>query len=86
MEKQQRWQIKVQKNGVRKGFTSSTPGRRGKHEAEYNEDVIEQMNSAAEEEKAAAGDAPASAEANFGMMTPSTMTSITTPVAQMNAG
>ena len=36
---------------------------RGKHEADYNEDVIEQMNSAAEEEKAAAGDAPASAEA-----------------------
>ena len=36
---------------------------RGKHEADYNEDVIEQMNSAAEEEKAAAGDAPASSEA-----------------------
>ena len=35
---------------------------RGKHEAEYNEDVIEQMNAAADEEKAAAGDAPASGE------------------------
>ena len=33
---------------------------RGKHTAEYNEDVIEQMNAAADEEKAAAGDAPAS--------------------------
>ena len=36
---------------------------RGKHEADYNEDVIEQMNSAAEEEKAAAGDVPAGGEA-----------------------
>ena len=35
---------------------------RGKHTAEYNEDVIEQMNAAADEEKAAAGDAPASGE------------------------
>ena len=35
---------------------------RGKHTAEYNEDVIEQMNAAAEEEKAAGGDAPASGE------------------------
>ena len=35
---------------------------RGKHEAEYSEDVMEQMNAAAEEEKAAAGDASASGE------------------------
>ncbi len=35
---------------------------RGKHQAEYNEDVIEQMNSATEEEKAPAGDAPTGAE------------------------
>ena len=35
---------------------------RGKHTAEYNEDVIEQMNSATEEEKAPAGDAPAGGE------------------------
>ncbi|MBQ7784561.1 MAG: DNA translocase FtsK [Clostridia bacterium] len=35
---------------------------RGKHEADYNEDVMEQMNSAAEEEKAAAGDAASGAE------------------------
>lgn len=32
------WQIKVQKDGVRKAFTSSTPGRRGKHEAEAKAD------------------------------------------------
>jgi len=35
---------------------------RGKHEVEYSEDVMEQMNAAAEEEKAAAGDASASGE------------------------
>ena len=35
---------------------------RGKHTAEYDEDVLEQMNAAAEEEKAASGDAPASGE------------------------
>lgn len=35
---------------------------RGKHTAEYNEDVIEQMNAAADEEKTAGGDAPASGE------------------------
>ena len=35
---------------------------RGKHEAAYNEDVIEQMNAAADEEKASGGDAPASGE------------------------
>lgn len=32
------WQIKVQKDGERKGFTSSRPGRRGKHEAEAKAD------------------------------------------------
>ena len=35
---------------------------RGKHTAEYDEDVLEQMNAAAEEEKAAAGDAPMGGE------------------------
>ena len=35
---------------------------RGKHTAEYDEDVLEQMNAAAEEEKAASGDAPANGE------------------------
>jgi len=35
---------------------------RGKHEADYNEDVMEQMNSAAEEEKAAAGETASGAE------------------------
>ena len=32
------WRIKVQKNGVRKDFTSSLPGRKGKHEAEAKAD------------------------------------------------
>ena len=32
------WQIKVQKDGVRKGFTSSVKGRKGKHEAEAKAD------------------------------------------------
>ena len=32
------WQIKVQKNGERKAFTSSKPGRKGKHEAEGKAD------------------------------------------------
>ncbi|MGN0773348.1 MAG: DNA translocase FtsK [Candidatus Ventricola sp.] len=35
---------------------------RGKHTAEYSEDVMEQMNAAADEEKAAGGDTPASGE------------------------
>ena len=35
---------------------------RGKHTAEYDEDVLEQMNAAAEEEKAASGDTPANGE------------------------
>ena len=35
---------------------------RGKHEADYNEDVIEQMNNAAVEEKSASGDAQSGAE------------------------
>lgn len=29
LENQKRWQLKIQKNGVRKTFTSSTPGRKG---------------------------------------------------------
>lgn len=32
------WQIKVQKDGVRKAFTSSLKGRKGKHEAEAKAD------------------------------------------------
>lgn len=32
------WQIKVQKDGVRRAFTSSTNGRKGKHEAEAKAD------------------------------------------------
>ena len=36
---------------------------RGQHSADYNEEVIEQVNSAAEEEKSTAGDAPAGGEA-----------------------
>ena len=35
---------------------------RGQHTADYNEDVIEQMNAAGEEEKAAAGEAPSGGE------------------------
>ena len=35
---------------------------RGKHTAEYDEDVLEQMNAAAEEDKAASGDAPQGGE------------------------
>lgn len=38
IEKKGYWQIKVQKDGVRKGFTSSIPGRKGKHEAEGKAD------------------------------------------------
>jgi len=35
---------------------------RGKHTAEYDEDVLEQMNAAAEEDKASSGDAPQGGE------------------------
>lgn len=38
IESKQYWQVKVQRDGVRKGFTSSIPGRRGKHEAEAKAD------------------------------------------------
>lgn len=38
IESKKYWQVKVQRDGVRKGFTSSTPGRRGKHEAEARAD------------------------------------------------
>lgn len=38
IEKKGYWQIKVQKDGVRKAFTSSVPGRKGKHEAENKAD------------------------------------------------
>ena len=34
VEARERWQINVQRDGKRRTFTSSTPGRRGKHEAE----------------------------------------------------
>ena len=38
MEKQQRWQIKVQKDGIRRSFTSSIPGRSGQREANSKAD------------------------------------------------
>lgn len=39
LEKQQRWQIKVQKDGVRKTFTSAKPGRTGQREANRKADL-----------------------------------------------
>ena len=39
MEKQQRWQINVQKDGVRKSFYSGTPGRTGQREANRKADL-----------------------------------------------
>ena len=39
MENQKRWQIKVQKNGERKTFTSSKPGRTGQREANAKADA-----------------------------------------------
>ena len=38
VEARERWQINVQRDGKRKTFTSSTPGKRGKHEAEAKAD------------------------------------------------
>lgn len=38
IESKKYWQVKVQKDGVRKGFTDSTPGRKGKHAAERKAD------------------------------------------------
>lgn len=38
-DKQKHWQIKVQKNGVRKSFYSSTPGRAGQREANAKADA-----------------------------------------------
>lgn len=39
MEKQHRWQIKVQKNGERRAFTSAKPGRTGQREANAKADA-----------------------------------------------
>ena len=39
MEKYNRWQIKVQKDGLRKTFYSSTPGRTGQREANAKADA-----------------------------------------------
>lgn len=39
MEKQKRWQINVQKDGIRRSFTSSTPGRTGQREANAKADA-----------------------------------------------
>ena len=39
MEKQERWQVKVQKDGERKAFYSTTPGKKGKIEAEKKADT-----------------------------------------------
>jgi len=38
IDKRAYWQVNVQKDGIRKSFTSSTPGRRGKHAAELKAD------------------------------------------------
>ena len=38
IESKDYWQIKVQKNGIRKNFYSSVPGRKGKHAAESKAD------------------------------------------------
>lgn len=38
LENQSRWQIKVQKDGIRKTFTSATPGRTGQREANAKAD------------------------------------------------
>lgn len=38
LEKYNRWQIKVQKDGIRKTFTSSTPGRNGQRECNHKAD------------------------------------------------
>lgn len=39
VESAHRWQIKVQKDGVRRMFVSATPGRKGKREAEVKADA-----------------------------------------------
>ena len=39
MENQRRWQINVQKDGVRRSFTSSKPGRTGQREANAKADA-----------------------------------------------
>lgn len=39
LENQNRWQINVQKDGVRRSFTSSTPGRTGQREANAKADA-----------------------------------------------
>jgi len=39
MENQKRWQINVQKDGIRRSFTSSKPGRTGQREANAKADV-----------------------------------------------
>lgn len=38
IESRQRWQIKVQQDGVRKTFTSVLPGKKGKADAERQAD------------------------------------------------
>ncbi len=44
LEKYKRWQIKVQKNGVRRPFYSSTPGTKGKKEANAKADAWLESN------------------------------------------
>ena len=39
IESRNRWQINVQKDGIRKTFTSSTPGRTGQREANAKADA-----------------------------------------------
>ena len=54
LDKYRRWQIKVQKDGVRKTFTSSTPGRKGQREAnakayEWRDNDIDNSNKKVEQ-------------------------------------
>jgi integrase len=44
LEKQNRWQIKVQKDNIRKTFTSSKPGREGQREAHRKADAWLDLN------------------------------------------
>ncbi len=48
IESRQRWQIKIQRDGQRKTFTSSTPGKKGKIEAERKADKWEKDRNASD--------------------------------------
>ena len=51
MENQKRWQINVQKDGVRRSFTSSAPGRTGQREANAKADKWLELGIADQNEK-----------------------------------